>query len=331
MARSGSRATIAQLVEEERNCPECGSDHLVRDYARGELVCDTCGLVINENQIDEGPEWAAYNQEESDRLARTGAPRNYTSQAISLTTVIPFTDRDSRGNPIPIKEREKFFRMRKLQKHSSHSKPGERSLPETLRALDRISSLIGLPRSLREEAGFICKKALERGLLRGRSIEALVAAAVYASCRMSGVPRTLDEVSQVAGIKKKVVGKAYGALMRELQLRIPPSRPGDYISRFCSELGLKADVQSEAYRILKEMEKLDGSLSLSPVGTSAAAIYLASLACNQRRPQRAIARVAGVSEVTLRNRFQYLSDGFMKTLTLPRGRVPKLRSNPHGT
>src|SRR5207247_5638 len=61
------------VVEEDRVCPECGSEHLVRDYTRGELVCDSCGLVISESAIDEGPEWAAYSVEENDRLARTGA------------------------------------------------------------------------------------------------------------------------------------------------------------------------------------------------------------------------------------------------------------------
>src|SRR3972149_4159639 len=132
----------------------------------------------------------------------------------------------------------------------SHSRPGERSLPETLRSVDRVTALLGLPRPVRAEGGFICKKALERGLLRGRSIKALVAAATYAACRITGVPRTLDEIQQTTGVRKKVIGKTYSALLRELGLRVPPSKPADYVSRFCSELGL------------------------SPIGTAASAIYL---------------------------------------------------------
>ena len=142
----------------------------MRDYARGELVCDSCGLVISESAIDEGPEWAAYSVEENDRLARTGAPRSYVAGASGLTTVIPLANKDARGNTIPLREREKFYRMRKLQRHSGHSRPGERSLPETIRSLDRVASLMGLPRPVKDEAGFICKKALEKGLVRdGRS------------------------------------------------------------------------------------------------------------------------------------------------------------------
>ncbi len=312
-----------EFAEEVINCPECGSSNLVRDYTRGELLCESCGLVLDDVQIDLGPEWTAYDTSERDKLARTGAPRNYSTQAINLTTVIPSSNRDSKGNRIPAREMEKFYRIRKLQHHSGRSKPGERSLPETLRTMDRVSSSLGLPRSVREEAGFICKKALEKGFLRGRSIDALVAAAVYASCRINGVPRTLEELSEVTGMTRKIIAKAYGALSRALQLRVPQSKPADYISRFCSELGLGTSVEAEARKILKEIDDTDSSLSLSPVGTSAAVIYLASLACGERRPQKAIAKVAGVSEVTLRNRFQLVSKQFMNSLPLPRGRVPK--------
>src|SRR5207244_422596 len=181
------------VVEEDRVCPECGSEHLVRDYARGELVCDSCGLVISEGAIDEGPEWSAYSVEENDRLARTGAPRSYVAGASGLTTVIPLANRDARGNTIPLREREKFYRMRKLQRHSGHSRPGERSLPETIRSLDRVASLMGLPRPVKDEAGFICKKALEKGLVRGRRIEAVVVAPVYAACRIAGVPLAVGD------------------------------------------------------------------------------------------------------------------------------------------
>ena len=312
-----------ELVDEVASCPECSSDRLIRDYTRGELLCGSCGLVLDEKQVDQGPEWTAYDSEGRDKLSRTGSPKSYTNQSINLTTIIAASNRDSRGNPIPAREMEKFYRMRKLQHHSSHSRPGERSLPETIRVIDRFASFLELPKSIKEQTGFICKKALEKGFLRGRSIEALVSASVYAACRMNGIPRTLEEVSQVTNLPKKVVAKAYGALARALQLRVPQSKPGDYISRFCSELGLGTGVQAEARRILKQIDDMDGSLSLSTIGTSAAAIYLASLSCGERRPQKAIAKVAGVSEVTLRNRFQLVNKAFMNSLSLPRGRVPK--------
>ena len=310
-------------VEEIATCPECRSAHLVRDDQHGEVVCDACGLVISDSAIDPGPEWSAFDAEERNRLARTGAPRGYTGQSITLTTVIPFATRDSRGNPIPAKEREKYYRMRKLQRHSEHSRPGERSLPETMVVLDRVSAALGLPRALKEQSGFLCKKALEKGLLRGRRIVTIVGAVVYASCRLGGVPRTLEEVQTATGVKKKEIGRAYGILLRELGLRIPPARPADYVSRFCSELGLKADVQRQAHRVLGEIKDQEGSLSLSPIGTTAAAIYLAAIRCGQRRPQKLVAKVAGVSEVTLRNRFRLVKDVADRYLSTPRRGLPR--------
>jgi transcription initiation factor TFIIB len=322
------RPVAKTLVEEDHRCPECDSEHLVRDYTRGELVCDSCGLVVSEGHIDPGPEWTAYSVEESDRLARAGGPRSYMQKALGLSTVIPFATRDSRGNAIPFSERGKYFRMRKLQKHANHSRPGERSLPDVIRQLDRIASLLGLPRSVKEESTYIGKKALESGLLRGRSIDTLVAAAIYAACRISGVPRTLEEMAQATGLPKKSVAKAYGALQRGLKLRVPPSKAADYVPRFCSALKLSPEAEAEAYRILRRIEDAEGTSSLSPVGTAAAAIYLASLACGERRPQKAIARVAGVSEVTLRNRFRYLDDAYLDAVDLPRGRSPKIPEKP---
>jgi len=295
-------------VDEVRACPECRGSHLVRDDQHGDVVCDDCGLVISERSIDLGPEWSAFSMEEHDKLARTGAPRGFTGQSIGLSTVIPFATKDSRGNRIPLKEREKYFRMRKLQRHSEHSRPGERSLPETMMVLDRVASRLGLPKSLKEQAGFLSKKALEKGLLRGRKIVGIVAAAVYASCRMGGVPRTFEELQQATGVRKKEIGKSYHILLRNLGIRVPPSKPADYVSRFCSELALSTRVQRQAHRILREIDDGDGSLALSPVGTAAAAIYLAGLACGERRPQKLVAKVAGVSEVTLRNRFRYVAD-----------------------
>lgn len=319
--RSLRRPSARPEVDEVIACPECESAHLVRDETHGEVVCDACGLVVSEGAVDLGPEWSAYDAEARERLARTGAPRGYTGQSLGLTTVIPIATRDSKGNPIPMREREKYFRMRKLQRHSDHSRPGERSLPETMAKLDRVASSLGLPRGLKEQAGFVCKKALERGLLRGRKIAGVVAASVYATCRMGGVPRTLDELQRAAGVRKKEIAKSYGVLQRELGLRVPPARPSEYVSRFCSELGLSPNVRRHALRIIREIEQSDRSLSLSPVGTAAAGIYLAAIASGERRPQKVVAKVAGVSEVTLRNRFRFV-DGARDHVARSEPRAP---------
>ncbi len=300
---TGSRTS----VEEERACPECGSDHLVRDYSRGELVCVACGLVLTERAIDQGPEWAAHSIEEADRLARTGPPRKALTGASGLTTVLPFPTRDIRGKRIPERDRSMFYRLRRLQIVSGSTRRGERGLRDAVRNLNRIVSHMGLPSSVKDEAGFICRKAIESGYARGRSITGLIAAAVYAACRICGVPRTLDEMEHVTGVPRKTIAKDYRGLVRARTFRAAPlPRPQDYVSRFCTELGLSHGVEAEALRILQWPETTVASRSLSPVGTAAVAIYVAARSCGEPRHQTEIARVSGVSEVTLRSRLQML-------------------------
>jgi len=300
---TGSRTS----VEEERSCPECGSDHLVRDYSRGELVCAACGLVLAEREIDPGPEWAAHPIEEADRLARTGPPRKAFMGASGLTTVLPFPTRDIRGKRIPERDRSTFYRLRRLQIVSGSTRRGERALRDAVRSLNRIVSHMGLPNSVKDEAGFICRKAIECGYARGRSITGLIAAAVYAACRICGVPRTLDEMECMTGVSRKTIARDYRGLVRARALRAAPlPRPQDYVNRFCTELGLSHPVEAEALRILRWLDATVAFGSVSPVGTAAVAIYVAARSCGEPRHQTEIARVSGVSEVTLRGRLHVL-------------------------
>ncbi len=319
MAKVPQAATVA---DEARICPECESSHLVVDDVRGELVCDDCGLVLQDRAVDGSPEWSAYAPEDVRRLAHTGAPRDPLAGASGLTTVIPTPHRDAHGNAIPFEGRGALYRIQRLQRHASHALPGERSLPEATRILDRYVALLDLPRNVRDEAGFLCRKAIQRGLARGRSIEILVAATVYAACRIDGVPRTLDELQRVTGLRKTRVGAAYRSLHRELSLAVHASQATDFVQRFCSELHLPRPVEREALRLLEVFEPPGTTTSVSPCGTAGAAIYLAALLCGDPRSEKAIARIAGVSEVTLRNRYLEMK-GLLPQVEVPRGRLPR--------
>ena len=69
-------------------CPECGSEELIGDYERAEVVCARCGLVIDENLVDMGPEWRAFDHEQRDKRTRVGAPITYTIHDKGLSTMI---------------------------------------------------------------------------------------------------------------------------------------------------------------------------------------------------------------------------------------------------
>jgi transcription initiation factor TFIIB len=297
-----------QKIEEIDQCPGCGSTHLSKDYSRAELVCRNCGLVLDENMIDQGPEWRAFDSEQREKRARTGAPMTYTIHDKGLSTMIGWKNRDSYGKAIPTRNRAQLYRLRKWQRQIRISDATERNLAIALSELDRMASGIGLPRTVRETAAMIYRKAALKKLVRGRSIEGVATAALYAACRQCHVPRTLDEISNIAHISRKEIGRTYRYVSRELGLKLLPTSPEDYISRFCSELKLSDDVRAKTVAILQEAAHRELTSGRGPTGMAAASLYIASILCNERRTQREVADVAGVTEVTIRNRYKELAE-----------------------
>ncbi len=296
-----------QKIEETTLCPKCGSKYINKDEFRAELICDDCGLVIEEDLIDYGPEWRAFDSEQREKRTRTGPPMTLMIHDKGLSTLISWKNRDSYGKSIPNRNRAQLSRLRWWQKRTRTSGYIERNLSIALSALVRIASRMGLPRTVRETAAMIYRKAFLKKLIRGRSIEGVTAAALYAACRQCHVPRTLNEISNVAQIPKKEIGRAYRFIARELELKLIPTLPQDYITRFCSKLKLTDKVQTRALEIVKEAVERKITSGRSPTGFAAASIYIASVLCCERRTQREIAEVAGVTEVTIRNRYQELA------------------------
>ena len=296
-----------QKIEEITRCPKCGCTHFNKDYSRAELICKDCGLVIDEELIDHGPEWRAFDSDQREKRARTGSPMTYTIHDKGLSTMISWKNRDSYGKSIPTRNRAQLYRLRKWQRRVRISDATERNLAVALSALDRMASSLGLPRIVRETAAMIYRKAALKKLVRGRSIEGVTAASLYAACRQCLVPRTLDEISYIAHISRKEIGRTYRYVSRELGLKLLPTSPEDYISRFCSELKLSSDVQSKTSEILKEATRQEITSGRGPTGMAAASLYIASVLCGERRTQREIAEVAGVTEVTIRNRYKEIA------------------------
>ena len=159
-----------------------------------------------------------------------------------------------------------------------------------------------------DDAAKIYRDAAKNKLIRGRSIDGMVAASLYTACRRYGVPRTLDEISGASNISKKQLGKNYRFLRRELKIKMEPTSPTDYISRFASKLGLSGVIEAKAVEIINLAIKEGLGSGKGPAGVAAAALYVASLLLGERKTQSEIANVAGVTEVTIRNRYKELSE-----------------------
>jgi len=284
-------------------CPECGSSDIYEDENRGEMICSKCGSVLNEDMIDTTQEWRAFDSEQMSRRSRTGAPLTYRRHDKGLTTEI------GRGVTelfkVPAKKRGQYFRLRKWQKRLITSK--DRNLSFALGELERLISFLGLPKTLHEEVSELYEKALQKGLVRGRSIESIIAALVYALSREYKTPRTLAEIAQASGIPKRELGRTYRYISRRLKMRIVPATAESYIPRFTSLLKLKDSTEVKAIQILRKAMEKEVVSGKGPCGCAAAAIYIASVLNGERRTQREIADMVGVTEVTIRNRYKEIA------------------------
>lgn len=291
-----------KLTKTLARCPDCGSTEFVEDPTRGELVCSKCGLVLKEGIIDTGQEWRAFDSEQMSKRARGGAPLTFTKHDKGLTTEI------GKGlgelYKVPAKKRAQYYRLTKWHKRLIKSK--DRNLSFALSELQRIISFLNLPRPIHERIARYYEEAVNKGLVRGRSIESVIAALTYAVSREFGSPRTLDEISESSGVEKREIGRTYRYIARELNIRILPADPMTFVPRFCSMLGLSDKVQAKSVEILRKAKKHDITSGKGPTGVAAAAIYVACVLGGEKRTQREVADIVGVTEVTIRNRYKEL-------------------------
>jgi transcription initiation factor TFIIB len=302
-----TQATESEQEKEETSvsCPEC-SGRLVVDDEHGETVCEDCGLVVEEDSVDRGPEWRAFDAQEKDKKSRVGAPTTNMMHDKGLSTNIDWRDKDAYGNALGAKQRKKMQRLRKWNERFRTRDSKERNLKQALGEIDRMASALGLPENVRETASVIYRRALEEDLLPGRSIEGVATASLYAAARKAGTPRSLDELTKVSRVDKDEIARTYRYIVRQLNLEIQPADPESYVPRFTSDLGLSEEVERRARQLLDNAKQQGVHSGKSPVGLAAAAVYAASLLTNEKVTQSEVSEVANISEVTIRNRYHEL-------------------------
>jgi transcription initiation factor TFIIB len=308
--------TDARTEQEERTddesvrCPECGSADLVTDDERGETVCESCGLVVEEDEIDRGPEWRAFDAAEKDQKSRVGAPTTQMMHDKGLSTNIGWQDRDAYGNSLSSNQRQKMQRLRTWNERFRTRDSKERNLKQALGEIERMASALGLPENVRETASVIYRRALSDDLLPGRSIEGIATAALHAAARMAHVPRSIDEVGRVSRVGEAEFERAYRYIVRELGLEIEPADPSEYLPRFCSDLEVSKETERTARELLENAKQENVHSGKSPVGLAAAALYASARLTNEDVTQSEVSGVSDISEVTIRTRYQELLEAW---------------------
>ena len=290
---------------DELTCPECDGS-LAADAEHGETVCEECGLVIEEDSIDRGPEWRAFDSTEKDEKSRVGAPTTNMMHDKGLSTNIGWQDKDAYGNSLSNRQRQKMQRLRTWNERFRTRDSKERNLKQALGEIDRMASALGLPENVRETASVIYRRALDEDLLPGRSIEGVATSSLYAAARQAGTPRSLDEITQVSRVEKDEIARTYRYVVRELGLEVAPADPESYVPRFASDLDLSDESERRARQLLQSAKREGIHSGKSPVGLAAASVYAASLLTNEKVTQSDVSEVANISEVTIRNRYHEL-------------------------
>ena len=302
-----TESTTPQNEVEILDAEEIDEEELIRTD-KGELVHEETGVIVEEENIDHGPEWRAFNHSERQSKSRVGSPMTQSRHDKGLTTEIDWRNTDASGRRLSAEKRSRVQRLRTLQKRIRTQESGERNLQQALGEIDRMASATGVPKSVREVACVIYRQALDQDLIRGRSIEGMTTAALMAGCRQEGIPRSLDDLTEVSRVERREIGRSYRYISEELSLSLKPVDPGQYIPRFASELDLEDATQRKAIQIVKQTTEEGLHAGKSPTGFAAAAVYLASLLCADQRTQREIADTADVTTVTIRNRYKEQMD-----------------------
>ena len=283
-----------------KKCPECGSISLTYDANLGEVICNDCGLVIEEKMVDSGIDLQG-KFDKGEKKGRGGAPISIQKFDKGLTTNV---GEISDIYKLDSGQTRKFLRLKKWQERVSTSI--ERNLRLAMAELRVVASYLNLPNVVKDETARIYNFVLQRGLVRGRSMESVIAACLYTACRSYGIPRTLDEMATASDIERKEIGRTYRFIIRKLGIKVKQSSPKDYISRFSSVLKLSPKTQNDALKILRQGEKIELTSGRGPAGISAAALYVAALINDEKKTQREVADIAGITEVTIRNRYKEL-------------------------
>lgn len=287
-------------------CIRCGKNSLVTDSDTGEHFCSKCGYVISEIVEDAGPEWRSFSKDGGADPTRTGVPTSLTRHDKGLSTIISPVNRDSSGKPLSSAMKTTVERLRTWDSRSQSHSSTDRNLRQALSELSKLKDKLTISASVVEKAAYIYRKALDKGLVRGRSISALLAASLYAACRNAETPRTIKDVSDASNVRRKDIAKCYRLLFHELELKMPVVNPIQCIARISSNLKMSEKTKRHAIKILQEAQDNHESSGKDPMGLAATALYLACVQNGVSITQRDLAEAAGVTEVTIRNRYKGL-------------------------
>jgi transcription initiation factor TFIIB len=281
---------------------------VITDPETGELIRKDTGEVISDNTLSREKEWRSFDTVEGENRARTGTPTSLAFHDMGLSTVIGKEATDASGNNIDAGTRMRMNRLRTWDYRSQVQSSTERSLQKAFSILSRLKDRLGLPNHVTEKAAYTYRKAQERGLIRGDTIDSVLAASIYVALRQSEVPRTLDEISEISDVKLKHAARSYRRIITELDIKTPMIDLSKYIMKVANNLGFDEKIKRKALELMGQAQKKNILVGKDPMSMASSILYLVNVAEGHNKTQSEIAKAAGTTEVTVRNRSKELRE-----------------------
>jgi transcription initiation factor TFIIB len=277
---------------------------MVTDPESGEIICSNCGHVISEKALETQAEWRAFTTDEVNNRSRTGMPTSLARHDKGLATIIGRANKDASGQVLDAAMRTTMERLRTWDFRTQAHTSTDRNLRQAFSELGRLKDKLGLPDSVIEKTAYIYRKVQERGLVRGRTISSVLAAAAYIACREMGMSRTLDDIADLNNIKHKELARTFRLLVLELDLKVPMIDPMKCVVKVANKAKLSEKTKRQAMNIMHDIIQSGASAGKDPMGLAGSVIYMSSLNTGETVTQMDIADAAGVTEVTIRNRYK---------------------------
>jgi transcription initiation factor TFIIB len=300
---------------------QINNTNIITDPETSELICSNCGLVISTERVQETrPEWHYFDHDSpNNNRIRTGMPTSLARHDMGLSTIIGRTDRDYTGNRIATSVKSTIDKLRVLDYRTQLYSATDRSLKKAFSELDILKDKLTLPDSVVEKTAYIYRKAQQRGMIRGRTVSAMLAAAIYIASREIRVGKTLKDIAEGSNVKPKILSQSYRILLTELDIKTPMLDPMKCIAKIASKMKLNERITRQAMSIMYEAIKKEATTGKDPMGLASAVLYIAYTNNNIRgsdisskrrdannentnnRSQTSFAQAAGVTDVTLRH------------------------------
>lgn len=288
-------------------CSTCNikEDRLVTDVVSGEIVCSNCGTVVIDGIEETGKEWINPKDHETDK-SRIGMPFSLAVHDMNLSTIIGKTNKDSAGQLIDSGMQARMNRLRIWDSRTMYRDSSSRNFTTAFVLLGKLKDKLSLTSSIVEKTAYTYRKVQEDGLIRGRTIGAVLVACLYITCREQGVSRTIDELAEASNIRRKAIAKIYRDIVFHLKRKIPQVNCFQCIDKIANKIELNEITTRHARDLMKKVLEQEFSAGKDPMGFAGAVLYVSLQMEGKTVRQIDIADAAGVTEVTIRNRAKEL-------------------------